>query len=281
MARPTKPKDIKPKAEGDVATLPVGGGEGAAGGGGGGGGLDLKFIITLVVVVLSTTLTSAASIYFLAPMVVMPPLEKQLKEMSKGAAHGAEAEGEGEHGNADSHANDPGMNLELDEFTVNLKSDPEMDGSQYLRAKMSLGITVPPEENCYNLGGAEHHASAMPEVSPSRGRIVGAAANIANTNATTNRDARRPIDRSQVANGGGGPDPKTLCVTAFKDNMSKFVPTVRDVVNAALMKRTAGALSTLEGQESLKDEIKESINQFMGEKYQVARVNFEDFIIQK
>lgn len=267
MARPTKPKDIKPKAEGDVATLPVGGGDGAAPSGG--GGLDLKFIITLIVVVLSTTLTSAASVYFLAPMVVMPPLEKQLKEISKGAAHGAEAEGE-HGGNADSHANDPGMNLELDEFTVNLKDDPSVDGSQYLRAKMSLGITVPPEENCYNLG--EHHASAIPAITPGRGRIVGAAANI---------DQRRPVDRSQVANGGGGPDPKTLCITTFKDNMSKFVPTVRDVVNAALMKRTAGSLSTLEGQEALKDEIKESINQFMGEKYQVARVNFEDFIIQK
>ena len=266
MARPTKPKDIKPKAEGDVATLPVGGGDGAAPSGGG-GGLDLKFIITLVVVVLSTTLTSAASVYFLAPMVVMPPLEKQLKEISKGAAHGAE--GEGEHGeNAEAHSNDPGMNLELDEFTVNLKDDPSVDGSQYLRAKMSLGVTVPAEENCYNLG---EHASAIPAITPGRGKIVGAAANI---------DQRRPVDRSQMAS-EGGPDPKTLCINEFKGNMAKFVPTIRDVVNAALMKRTAGALSTLEGQEALKDEIKESINQFMGEKYQVARVNFEDFIIQK
>ncbi|MEB3287182.1 MAG: flagellar basal body-associated FliL family protein [Vampirovibrionales bacterium] len=256
MAKPTKPKDMKPKADGDVATLSVAGAAPPAGGSG--GGLDLKFLITLVVVVLSTTLTSAASVYFLAPMVVMPPLQAELKNIAKAAGGEGHAEG-----NSEAHAETPGLNLELDEFTVNLREDPSMPGSQYLRAKMSLNISVPEAENCY----AIKHAQAMPDQTlPGGGKIVGAAAN---------------LDRTTIASGGGAEDPTVACIGKFKTNMAKFVPTMRDIINGSLMKRSAGTLSTLEGQEALKDEIKESINQFMGEHYQISRVNFEDFIIQK
>jgi flagellar basal body-associated protein FliL len=40
-------------------------------------------------------------------------------------------------------------------------------------------------------------------------------------------------------------------------------------------------LSTPEGVETLKDEIKEQINQVLSEEYKVIRVNFQDFIIQR
>lgn len=264
MARPTKPKDIKPKADGEIATLPT---AVPGGGGGGSGGLDLKFIITLVVVVLCTTLTSGASVYFLAPMVLLPAIEHKLAQIKIPGGegeHGAEGEGEG-------HAPKVGMNLELDEFTVNLKEDPNDPGNQYLRAKMSLNISVPDKEDCYQV---QPHATAYP-IDIQGGKVIGAAVSVASTPVN-------PVDRTQLASGGGAPaDPVAACLASFKGNMAKFVPTIRDVVNAALMKRTAGTLSTLEGQEALKDEIKESISQFMGEPYQVVRVNFEDFIIQK
>lgn len=258
MAKPSKPKDIKPKADGDAA---------ASGGGGGGGGLDLKFIITLIVIMLCTTLTSGAAVYFLAPMVLMPAIEEQLKKVAAAPAHGEEgAEGEGE---GDEHASKVGMNLELDDFTVNLKEDPSMQGTQYLRAKMSLNIGVPAEEDCYAEHPAEgEHAEAMP-IDLKDGKVIGAAIAVFD------------VDKTLLANEGAAVDPKVACIAEFKDHMGKYIPTIRDVINASLMKRSAGTLATLEGQEALKDEIKESINQFMDEKYKVIRVNFEDFIIQK
>jgi hypothetical protein len=94
------------------------------------------------------------------------------------------------------------------------------------------------------------------------GQIVGAAA---------------PVDRTLIAEEGGGP----TCEQIFKNNMGKYVPTIRDVINASLMKRTASSLASLEGQESLKDEIKDQLNQIMGPDYSVLRVNFQDFIIQR
>jgi hypothetical protein len=114
---------------------------------------------------------------------------------------------------------------------------------------------VPEAENCY----AHKAAMAIPL---DGGQIVGAAA---------------PVDRTMVANEGGGP----TCEQIFTTNMGKYVPTIRDVINASLMKRTASSLASLEGQEALKDEVKEQLNQIMGPNYQVLRVNFQDFIIQR
>lgn len=253
MARPTKPKDIKPKAEnsGGEAPAPVPAPKGD------GAGLDLKFIITLVVVVLSTSLSSVGAVYFLAPMVIAPLV-------GDAAAAGEETDGT-------VHGPMLGLNLELDEFTVNLKPDPHTPGdNQYLRAKMSLNVSVPDEQNCH----AMQHAWWMPDTIKG-GKIVGAAATV--------HEAQPPVNREYLASAGhgGGADPYTACLDEFKNNMAKFVPTMRDVINASLMKRTAGTLSSIEGQEMLKDEIKEEINQFMTDGYEVSRVNFEDFIIQR
>ncbi len=258
MARPTKPKDLKPKVEGEIA-------DAAAAGGGGGGGLDLKFIIMVVVILVATIGGSVGSAYLMTTMFVVPEIGKIAKAGgAAGGEHGAEgAEGGEGHDGASTEAagHAVGMNLELDEFTVNLKSDPSMDGTQYLRAKMALSIQVPEKQNCY-LEEHEKKAAIPDELLPG-GKVMGAAA---------------PVDRTMLANEGeGGPS----CEQVFKNNMSKYVPTARDVINAALMKRTASTLSTLEGQESLKDEIKDQLSQIMAPDYKVLRVNFQDFIIQK
>lgn len=261
MARPTKPKDLKPKAEGEAGHPAPG-----AAPAGGGGALDLKFIILLVVTVLVSILGSVGSTYLVATLFITPEIQK----MAKAPAEGEHAAAEGAHGG---EAEPPavGMNLELDEFMVNLKADPALTGSQYLRTKMALSIKPPDAENCYI------HKAAMirDTLTPSNGKIVGAAAPISEASSQ-----KAPIDRTMLANEGGegGPPP---CATEFKASMSKFVPTIRDVVNASLMKRTASQLSTLEGQETLKDEIKEQLSQIMAPEYEVLRVNFQDFIIQR
>jgi flagellar basal body-associated protein FliL len=248
MARPTKPKDLKPKVEGEAPAAPAAGG--------GGGGLDLKYIILVVVVVVASILGNVGSAYLMTSMFVIPEIGKLAHAK---APDDADHSGGHDGASTETPAHEVGMNLELDEFTVNLKADPNMEGSQYLRAKMALSIKVPEAENCY---AKAHHATLPADLIPG-GKIIGAAV---------------PVDRATLASGGeAGPS----CEQIFKDNMGKYVPTIRDVINAALMKRTATLLATLEGQESLKDEIKDQVSQIMAPNYEVLRVNFQDFIIQK
>jgi len=260
MARPTKPKDLKPKVEGEIA-------DASAAGGGGGGGLDLKFIIMVVVILVATIGGSVGSAYLMTTMFVVPEIGKIAKAAGAGGGAEAGAEGAAEGGkdgaSTETPATEVGMNLELDEFTVNLKADPSMDGTQYLRAKMALSIQVPEKENCY----LEGKKAMLPADLIPGGKVMGAAAPVSYTS----------TDRTMIAEEGGGP----TCEQIFKNNMSKYVPTARDVINAALMKRTASSLSTLEGQESLKDEIKDQLSQILAPNYKVLRVNFQDFIIQK
>ncbi len=260
MARPTKPKDMKPKADGEVAAVPA-----PAGGGGGGAAFDLKYIILLVLVVVASVLGSVGSAYLMTTMFVVPEITKM--SHAAGGEEGGEAGHGEEGGGGEAHAQ-VGMNLELDEFMVNLKPDAAIGGNQYLRAKMALSIKVPEAENCY----AEKHAMV-----PRGAKVTGvtiAAANLKGRIA----GAAAPVDRTMLASGGeSGPS----CEDIFKNNMSKYVPTVRDVINGALMKRTASQLASLEGQESLKDEIKEQLSSIMAPNYEVLRVNFQDFIIQR
>ncbi len=270
MARPTKPKDVKPKAV-----------ESDPGSGGGGttteSAFDLKFIVTILVIILVGLGGPAGSVFFLSPMVIEPIISSAL-----GGLGGGEGHGEG-HGDGTGVHEKIGMNLELDEFTVNLKSDPSQPGHQYLRTKMSLSVRVPVEEYCDPHGPPAHASLPMDalekvafnrpssdEVRVISGKIVGAAANLT------------PQTEPLIASGGGGgEDPYISCQKAFNTNMSRFVPTMRDVINTSLMKRTAGNLESIEGQEALKDDIKDQINHLMGEPYGIIRVNFSDFIIQK
>jgi flagellar basal body-associated protein FliL len=219
MAKPIKPKDIKPKTDGEAPAASAG-----AAAPSGGGGLDLKFIITIAVVLLSNIICSGAAVYFLAPMVLVPAISAQLPKAEGEAAKPKKVEGP-----------KLGLNLELDEFTANLKLDPNKPGNQFIRVKMTLSVAVPKEEDC-NL-----------ETKPGGG-----------------------------GEGGGNP-----CEKAFNGHMAPFVPTIRDIVNAALMRRTADDISTPEGQEALKDDIRTQINGILGEKYKILRVNFQDFVVQR
>jgi flagellar basal body-associated protein FliL len=277
MARPTKPKDLKPKSasegEGDAK-------ESASKGGGGGAGmsLDLKFIFTILAIFLCTTLSSVAAVYFVAPMVLVPAITAELPKGGHGEGDG-EAHGDEEGDEGGGHKpSASGMNLELDEFTVNLKTDPAEGGdNQFLRAKMALTISVPEAENCHHPpagaeGGGGGHAQAG---TLAHQRVPGVMAGAA---APTTLSG----DRTLVASGGGGEAAgPAACLDAFKNKMAQFIPAMRDIINTALMKRTAAQLSTTEGVETLKDEIKEQINQILPTEYRVVRVNFQDFIIQR
>jgi flagellar basal body-associated protein FliL len=320
MARPTKPKDLKPKTEGEGEVKD----SGAKGGGGGGMSLDIKFIFTILAIFLCSTLSSVAAVYFVAPMVLEPVITAAV---GKGGAHGeGEAAGEGEHGEgaeaaAETHKSS-GLSLELDEFTVNLKTDAAEGGENtFLRAKMALTISVPPEQDCHHPvtpegGGGEHHAQAKPntptsltaQAKPAKGNLKAllasaqtqtilvslnptgqmntATGGIAGGAAPVTKQSKTGASRHQgkvIANGGGAPAPSgpEACLTGFKDKMGQYIPTIRDIINSALMHRTATQLSTPEGVETLKDEIKEQINQVLSEEYKVIRVNFQDFIIQR
>lgn len=264
MAKPTKTKEMKPKADEDASA--------PSPDKSGGGLIDLKTIILIVVVLFSSLLSTAGAGYLMTTMFIIPEINK----LSHASGDGEEAEGEegGHHDPASTEvpASNIGMNLELDEFTVNLGDDPNLEGSQFLRAKVSLSIKVPDAQNCYAPAGEHHamhlspqHASdSLAQLSIQNGTVLGGAS---------------PVDATLLANGGGEAGPS--CEDLFKTNMSKYVPTVRDIVNVSLMKRTATILASIEGQEALKDEIKQQLSQIMAPDYTVIRVNFQDFIIQK
>jgi flagellar basal body-associated protein FliL len=248
MAAPLKPKDPKPMAEEpqDAAKPSAK----AAG-----GGLDLKFIITLVVVVLSNLLCIGGAIYFLAPMVLVPAITAQLPKAAEGEDGEAGAE-EGEAAHGEGHGTAPhqaiGLNYPLEEFTVNLRSNsPATAGNTFARLKLAFSIGVPEAENC--LAPKEH------------------------------KEGEKPAEGGEGGHGGGGGAPKEdPCMKAFTDKMTPFLPTIRDIVNGSVMKRTASDLSTPEGQEAFKDEVKEQVDHVIGShKYSVQRINFEDFIIQR
>ena len=244
MARPTKPKDLKPKADADVGAPAKAPGAAPP--------VDLKFIILLVLVVVLSIAGSAGSAYVIGKYVLLPEIEKL-----QTADHGGD-------GGIDAPPVDPitevGMNLELDEFLVALT--PAKGGpKQYLRAKISLNIHVPEEENCY----ATHKEHSSVPADLQGGRVVGAAIS---------------VDGKELAQHGEGGDPAAACEAAFKGNMARFVPTIRDTVNTALMTQTITDLASKDGQEHLKDEIQSAVTSIMQPNYSVLRVNFEDFITQ-
>lgn len=239
MAKPTKPNALKPKAD-DPAK-----GDGAAkGAAGGGGGLNMQFILLLAAILLSSTIGPALAMYFLGPMVLVPAITAALpKGGEEGGGHGehGDGEGEGKHG---PKVPKVGMSLALNEFTVNLKKDPAMRGSQFLKTKIDLSVIVPDEENC--LIKHDDHAAA----------------------------------------GGGGHgeaapagDP---CMDAFNKKMSVYVPTIRDIINTALMERTANEVASLEGQEAMKDQVIADVNALIADDgYKIMRINLQEFIVKR
>jgi flagellar basal body-associated protein FliL len=276
MARPTPSKDIKPD---DI--------EAELTGDGGGGGsamtsaLDLKFIITIVVILLAGIGGSVATTLFLAPMVLGPVIQESVAAAG-GGGHG---EGGGEHGGEHGdghHGGSPsqtiGNTLALDEFTVNLKSDPTIRGNQFLRTKMSLSVAVPDEEYC--APGSGEHAMVKPFSNGLQGGRALATITPIGLTAMQYRYRAGHGNDILLASGGGGEDPMVACKANFDKHMGPYIPTFRDIINQALMKRTAGTLATVEGQEMLKDEIISQVNTLLPKQYKVVRVNFSDFIIQ-
>lgn len=257
MAKPVQPKSLKPKA--DSAPEASGGGGGSPKSSGGGGGLDLKFIISLVAGLVFSIAGSALTLFLLGPMVLVPAITAQLPKVQATAeGHGKEGDADHGHGAKEEHEKKTpllGLNLPMEEFTVNLKKDASVKGNQFLRTKLSLSVQVPEEQNCIAqaMEAAAHHGEAA--AAPAEG-----------------------------GHGGGAPaaNPTEACNKSFTENMTPFIPTFRDIINTSLMNRTSSQIASLEGQEALKESVIQELNLVLGgTPYKVDRVNLEDFIIQR
>ena len=262
MAKPVKPKTLKPKTGGESGASDANDADDNqsstkapvtknTGDGSGTSGL-LSMVILSVVMLLSSVAGPVATLYFLGPQLLAPIITKALPKEPEG-----EAVGEGEHGTT-VKVSKLGLNLPLEEFTVNLKKDPALRGTQYLRARMNLSVVVPEAEDC-----APHKAEG----------------------AEAAGHGEKPAEGGG-GHGGAAPatavDPAKACNEAFVGKMATYIPTLRDIVNTALMKRSAAQIGTLEGQELLKDEMSQEMNNILaGHHYQVIRVNFEEFIVQR
>jgi flagellar basal body-associated protein FliL len=234
----------------------------------------VKLIVLAAALIVTNLVGMAAMIFFLGPVMLQPVVDKIAAaapghgeegeqhggEHGKKDAHGEKKdehgkEGHGGHGDTSAIAN-LGLNFGLEDFTVNLTPNPRTPSeNQFLRAKLSLSIKVPEEENCIIKKMEAEHA-------PAEGGGGGHGG----------------------GHGGGAPAPEgeDPCMKSFKEKMGTFLPNVRDVINSSLMRRTANALGSVEGQEMLKDEIIEQVNTLLHPvNYSVLRVNFEEFIVQR
>jgi flagellar basal body-associated protein FliL len=210
MARPTKPKDVKPKALEPVSD-PGGGGKQSSSG--------MNMIVMALVIVLCTTLCTAASILAI--------YEFYLKGQIASLVPKGEGE-EGEEGGEEGGEKLPtiGPVVDLDEFTVNLK-ETEGGAQHYLRATISLTVTSD-DPNFETLEGEALHKWEE----------------------------------------------------GFHMQMAHYVPAIRDICISALTKRTSTELSTLQGKQEFKDEIKRNVDGIFHDRHKVIRVNLENFIIQ-
>lgn len=232
----------------------------------------VKLIVLAAALIVTNLVGMAAMIFFLGPVMLQPVVDKIA---AAAPGHGEEGEHGGEHGKKDGHGDKKdehgkeghgghgdtsaianlGLNYGLEDFTVNLTPNPRTPSeNQFLRAKLSLSIKVPEEENCIIKKMEAEHAPAEGGGGHGGGH------------------------------GGGAPAPEgeDPCMKAFKEKMGTFLPNVRDVINSSLMRRTANALGSVEGQEMLKDEIIEQVNTLLHPvSYSVLRVNFEEFIVQR
>jgi flagellar protein FliL len=151
MARPTKSKDAKPKADAE------GGSEEKQATG---SKIDMNLIIMAVIIILCSSVASAASVFFLAPMVIKPLVASHAaageggeegEELAEGEEGAAEGE-EGEHGEGEEE-HTVGPVIDLEEFTVNLKDPGE---EHYLRADLSISVTAE-DPNFEKLSGEAIH----------------------------------------------------------------------------------------------------------------------------
>jgi flagellar basal body-associated protein FliL len=249
-AAPLKPKDPKPKTD-ETGAADASAANAA-------GALDKKFIITLLMIIFTNVFCMAGAIYFLGPLVIVPAITKNIPKGAEGDAHAAEGDAAAAEG-GDAHAEAPpekpslGLNFPMEEFTVNLKAPHGTN--QFARVSMALSVLVPKEEDC----SVKHEPAAGEK--PAEGGHGGG------------------HGEAPPAAAAPGDDP---CMKGFTAKMTPFLPTIRDIINGAMMKRSADDLSTPDGQEAFKDDVKQQVNQVIANNhYQVQRVNFEDLIIQR
>ncbi len=216
-------------------------------------------IILAAVMLIASVVGSAATLYFLGPTLLVPMIQKALPaEATEEGEEGEKPEGkEGEEGKKPEAPKTPsmGMNLPMEEFIVSLKTSQASKSTQFLKAKMSLAVAVPEGEDC----------NAPVEEAGKEGK---------------------PEEKAEGGEGGEGKgaaeDPAVACNEAFVKKMDSYVPTLRDIVNTALMKRNAQQIATLEGQEDFKDELVSEMNAVLSNHgYTVQRINLQDFIIQR
>lgn len=128
MVRPTKPKEIKPKAE---VTSEEGAGKGKADAGAALGGMKLIAINTVITLVICGLFIAAN--YFIIQTTVMPSI-KQVLSGQGGEGGGEEGGSEEAEGEAEEH----GIILDLGEFILNL-SDPKE--RRYLKVNVALELS--------------------------------------------------------------------------------------------------------------------------------------------
>jgi flagellar basal body-associated protein FliL len=226
----------------------------------------LQTIILAVVMLIASVVGPAATLYFLGPTLLVPMIQKAMPASAEEGEEGEEGkktEGEhgkegkeGEHGKEAPKTPGLGMNLPMEEFIVSLKTSQASKSTQFLKAKMSLAIAVPEAEDCNASHGEEEGKEGKPEAKAEGGEHGG--------------------------EGKAAEDPAVACNEAFVKKMDAYVPTLRDIVNTALMKRNASQIATLEGQEDFKDELVSEMNAVLSNHgYTVQRINLQDFIIQR
>jgi flagellar basal body-associated protein FliL len=221
-------------------------------------GLTMFQTIILAVVILITSVVGpAATLYFLGPTLLAPMIQKALPASTgEEGEEGEKPEGEeGEEGKKPEAPKVPslGLNLPMEEFIVSLKTSQASKSTQFLKAKMSLAIAVPEAEDC----NAPIEEAGKTEAKAEGGEHGG-------------------------EGGGEAKDAMSACNEAFVKKMDPYVPTLRDIVNTALMKRNAQQIATLEGQEDFKDELVGEMNAVLSNHgYTVQRINLQDFIIQR
>jgi flagellar basal body-associated protein FliL len=221
-------------------------------------------IILAVVMLIASVVGPAATLYFLGPTLLVPMIQKAIPASTEEGEEGEEGEKpegehgkegkEGEHGKEAPKTPSLGMNLPMEEFIVSLKTSQASKSTQFLKAKMSLAIAVPEGEDC---NAPAEEGEGKPEAKAEGGEHGGEGA-------------------------GKAEDPAAACNEAFVKKMDAYVPTLRDIVNTALMKRNASQIATLEGQEDFKDELVSEMNAVLSNHgYTVQRINLQDFIIQR
>jgi flagellar basal body-associated protein FliL len=215
-------------------------------------------IILAVVMLIASIVGPAATLYFLGPTLLVPMIQKAMPAPAEEGEEGEKPEGEeGKKPEGKEAPKTPGLglNLPMEEFIVSLKTSQASKSTQFLKAKMSLAIAVPEGEDCY----APVEEEGKPDAKAEGGEHGG-----------------------EGGEGKGATDPAAACNEAFVKKMDAYVPTLRDIVNTALMKRNASQIATLEGQEDFKDELVSEMNAVLSNHgYTVQRINLQDFIIQR